>query len=116
MNRNEEGTTIRCSLADFAKSSCEAYEALAKQKLAKTSTPYVPDGSLLDTDWETKGVLAEKRFEDLNEGSVDGQTLSTRLDEKHWGLDKTVNSMVGRGRQTPLQTHDLRKLNTKLCT
>ena len=58
-NRNEEGTTIRCSLADFAKSECEAYEALAKQKLAKASTPYVPDGSLLDTDWETKGVLAE---------------------------------------------------------
>ena len=59
VNRNEEGTTVRCSLADFAKSSCEAYEALPKQKLTKASTPYVPDGSLLDTDWETKGVLAE---------------------------------------------------------
>ena len=59
VNRNEEGATIRCSLADFAKSSCEAYEALSKQKLTKASTPYVPDGSLLDTDWETQGVLAE---------------------------------------------------------
>ena len=104
VNRNEEGATIRCSLADFAKSSCEAYEALSKQKLTKASTPYVPDGSLLDTDWETQGVLAEN-------ASVDGETTSSRPHEEHWRLDQKVDPMVGCRRQTLVQTHDLYTLH-----
>ena len=35
VNRNEEGATIRCSLADFAKSSCEAYEAPSNRSSQK---------------------------------------------------------------------------------
>ena len=59
MFSDETGSYVEMSMEDFLESSCEAYENLTKTKIKESSTPYMPDGSLNTSDWETRGILSE---------------------------------------------------------
>ena len=50
-------TTIAFDMEDFILQSCEAYTSLTGKTLKEASSPYVADGSLVETDWESKGQL-----------------------------------------------------------
>ena len=58
VNRNQNGTTMQFSMSDFAENACKAYEELSGCKLKTASTPFHPDGSLVDSDFETRGHMA----------------------------------------------------------
>ena len=47
------------SMEDFLESSCTAYEEMTGSRVKAASTPYLPDGSLNTTDWDTRGALSE---------------------------------------------------------
>ena len=57
--QDDTGSYVAMSMEDFLESACSAYETLTSTKIKEASTPYMPDGSLNTTDWETRGVLAE---------------------------------------------------------
>eukprot|EP00435_Cladocopium_sp_Y103_P060485 s1600_g22.t1 len=57
--QDDSGSYVAMSMEDFLESACTAYETLTGMKIKEASTPYMPDGSLNTTDWETRGVLAE---------------------------------------------------------
>lgn len=57
--QDDSGSYVAMSMEDFLESSCTAYETLTSMKIKEASTPYMPEGSLNTTDWETRGVLAE---------------------------------------------------------
>ena len=59
MFSDESGSYVAMSMEDFLESSCEAYENLSKTKIKESTTPYMPEGSLNTSDWETRGMLAE---------------------------------------------------------
>ena len=50
-------TTIAFDMEDFILQSCEAYTSLTGKTLKEANSPYVADGSLVETDWDTKGQL-----------------------------------------------------------
>ena len=50
-------TAIAFDMEDFILQSCEAYASLTGKTLKEASSPYVADGSLVETDWESKGQL-----------------------------------------------------------
>ena len=57
INRGEV-TEMRHCMADYAKNACNLYEELSGRSLKAASTPFVADGSLLETDWTAKGQLS----------------------------------------------------------
>ena len=54
-----ETTTMRHDMADYCANACSLYEELSGRVLKAAATPFVPEGSLLSTDWEAKGALSE---------------------------------------------------------
>ena len=44
-------------MEDFILQSCEAYTSLTGKTFKEASSPYVADGNLVETDWESKGQL-----------------------------------------------------------
>ena len=49
---------MRHDMSEYAANACSLYEELSGKSLKPASTPYVPEGSLLATDWDSKGALA----------------------------------------------------------
>ena len=45
-------------MEDFAENACKAYDELSGCTLKKASTPFLPEGSLVDSDFETRGQMA----------------------------------------------------------
>ena len=60
IERNQSGTTMRYDMSDYCANACRLYEDLSKRPLKPASTPFVPDGSILASDWESKGALASE--------------------------------------------------------
>ena len=58
VTKNQNGTTMQFSMSDFAENACKAYEELSGCKLKTASTPFHPDGSLVDSDFEMQGHVA----------------------------------------------------------
>ena len=52
-------TKMYHNMAEYSANACSLYEELSGRTLKPASTPYVPEGSLLATDWESKGALAQ---------------------------------------------------------
>ena len=46
-----EVTEMRHNMADYANNACCLYEELTGRSLKAASTPFVGEGSLLETDW-----------------------------------------------------------------
>lgn len=59
MFSDEKGSYVAMSMEDFLESSCEAYENLSKTKIKESITPYMPEGSINTSDWESRGMLAD---------------------------------------------------------
>ena len=51
-------TAMQFSVEDFAENVCKAYEELSGCTLKTVSTPFLPEGSLVDSDFETHGQMA----------------------------------------------------------
>ncbi|CAE7409673.1 GIP [Symbiodinium natans] len=51
---------MRYDMSDYCANACRLYEDLSKRPLKPASTPFVPDGSILASDWESKGALASE--------------------------------------------------------
>ena len=51
-------TAMQFSVEDFAENVCKAYEELSGCTLKTASTPFLPEGSLVDSDFETHGQMA----------------------------------------------------------
>lgn len=56
---DDSGSYVSMSMEDFLESSCTAYEEMTGSRVKAASTPYLPDGSLNTTDWDTRGALSE---------------------------------------------------------
>ena len=56
--QTEHGTTMQFGMKDFAEDACKAYEELSGCTLKTASTPFLPEGSLVDSDFETRGQMA----------------------------------------------------------
>ncbi|CAE7545185.1 RE1 [Symbiodinium sp. CCMP2592] len=52
------GSKMRHNMSDYAANACSLYEELPGRSLKPAATPFVPEGSLLATDWESKGALS----------------------------------------------------------
>jgi hypothetical protein len=50
---------MQYDMTDFAENACKAYEELSGCTLQKAATPYLPEGSLVDSDFENRGQMAE---------------------------------------------------------
>ena len=46
-------------MSDYCRNSCELYKQLSGRKLKEATTPFVAERSLLVSDWESRGQLAE---------------------------------------------------------
>ena len=49
---------MKFDMSDFAKNACATYEELSGCTLKSASTPYLPDGSLVDSDFDERGCMA----------------------------------------------------------
>ena len=56
---DEKGSYVAMSMEEFLESSCETYENLSKTKIKESITPYMPEGSINTSDWQSRGMLAE---------------------------------------------------------
>jgi hypothetical protein len=52
-------TTVEYDMQDFCANACDLFESLTGSALKGAATPFVPEGSLLATDWAARGALAE---------------------------------------------------------
>ena len=59
ISRDKHGSTMQYDMTDFAENACKAYEELSGCTLKKAATPYLPEGSLVDSDFEDRGQMAE---------------------------------------------------------
>ena len=57
--QREGSTVMRHDMSDYCRNACELYEQLSGRKLKEATTPFVAEGSLLLSDWESRGQLAE---------------------------------------------------------
>ena len=46
-------------MSDYCRNACDFYEQLSGRKLKEAATPFVAEGSLQTSDWETRGQLAD---------------------------------------------------------
>ena len=56
---DEKGSYVAMSMEEFLESSCETYENLSKTKIKESITPYMPEGSINTSDWQSRGMFAE---------------------------------------------------------
>ena len=59
ITRDEHGASMKLDMSDFAANACTAYEELSGCVLKKASTPYLPEGSLVDNDFTVRGEMAQ---------------------------------------------------------
>ena len=52
-------TVMTYDMSDYCRNACDLYEQLSHRKLKEAATPFVAEGSLLTSDWETRGQLAD---------------------------------------------------------
>ena len=52
-------TVMTYDMSDYCQNACDLYEQLSHRKLKEAATPFVAEGSLLTSDWETRGQLAD---------------------------------------------------------
>ena len=57
-HHNEDSTEVEFDMVDFIQSSCDFYVELAGKPLKEASSPYLPEGSLPLTEWESRGELS----------------------------------------------------------
>ena len=82
ITRDERGASMKLDMSDFAANASTAYEELSGCVLKKTTTPYLPEGSLVDSDFTVRGEMAQDaskvlmkilrsaRLARLNEGNI----------------------------------------------
>ena len=58
--RDGDTTTCTFEMTEFIDNACFMYEELSGRKLKSAQTPYVPDGSLTDDDWDNRGSLSKE--------------------------------------------------------
>ena len=58
IKRDNQGTSLRMDMADFAQNACRTYEELSGCVLKGAATPYLPEGSLVDSDFEARGEMS----------------------------------------------------------
>ena len=58
VSRNSSGTSMEFGMTEFVQSACASYEELSGCVLKPATTPYVPEGSLVDSDFEVRGEMA----------------------------------------------------------
>ena len=58
LEKTASGSKMRHDMSDYAANACSLYEELSGRSLKPAATPFVPEGSLLTTDWESKGALS----------------------------------------------------------
>jgi len=56
---DEKRSYVAMSMEEFLQSSCETYENLSKTKIKESIAPYMPEGSINTSDWQSGGMLAE---------------------------------------------------------
>ena len=59
ITRDEKGASMKLDMSDFAANACTAYEELSGCVLKKATTPYLPEGSLVDSDFTVRGEMAQ---------------------------------------------------------
>ena len=55
---DERGTRMLFDVSDFAKNACASYENLSGCTLKTSNAPFLPDGSLVTSDFEERGSMA----------------------------------------------------------
>ena len=55
---DEHGKRMLFDMSDFAKNACASYEDLSGCTLKSANTPFLPDGSLVTSDFEERGSMA----------------------------------------------------------
>ena len=55
---SEGKTTIFYDMVDVCRSSCSLYVELSQRVLKEASTPFVPDGAIVNAHWDEKGALS----------------------------------------------------------
>eukprot|EP00435_Cladocopium_sp_Y103_P014697 s1958_g3.t1 len=58
--RNGDTTTCTFEMTEFIDNACSMYEELSGRKLKPAPSPYVPEGSLTDDDWDNRGTLCHE--------------------------------------------------------
>ena len=59
ITRDERGASMKLDMSDFAANACTAYEELSGCVLKKATTPYLPEGSLVDSDFTVRREMAQ---------------------------------------------------------
>ena len=57
VHRTEEGTEMEFDMVDFVRQSCDFYVSLAGKPLKEAASPFVPEGSITQDEWESRGAL-----------------------------------------------------------
>ena len=57
IHRTDEVTEMEFDMVDFVQQSCDFYVSLAGKPLKEATSPFVPDGSIAQDEWESKGAL-----------------------------------------------------------
>ena len=57
--QREGNTVMTHDMSDYCRNACDFYEQLSGRKLKEAAKPVVAEGSLLTSDWETRGQLAD---------------------------------------------------------
>ncbi|CAE7029195.1 GIP [Symbiodinium natans] len=57
--QREGNTVMTYDMSDYCRNACDLYEQLSGRKLKEAATPFVAEGSLLTSDWETRGQLSD---------------------------------------------------------
>ena len=57
IRRTDEVTDMEFDMVDFVKQSCDFYVSLAGRPLKEATSPFMPDGSITQDEWESRGAL-----------------------------------------------------------
>ena len=79
-HHSEDSAEVEFDMVDFIQSSCDFYVKLAGKPLKEASSPYLPEGSLPLTEWESRGELSgtASRILSTHENSLVRPALPTR--------------------------------------
>ena len=94
IKRDENGASMKFDMSDFAKNACATYEELSGCTLKSASTPYLPDGSLVDSDFDERGCMANDASKVLMKDPLARQIGAPRSDERHIRFDKKDHHLV----------------------
>ena len=82
---------MQYDMTDFAENACKAYEELSGCTLKKAATPYLPEGSLVDSDFEDRGQMAENAS---HEDFMECKVSKTRFNERNFRSDSSNYYLV----------------------